>query len=73
MLGTADALPSETTMNKRLLACPSCNRHVRASERACPCCDAALPESFAAAAYGAPAFDAGDAPLNSGATPETDH
>ncbi len=33
----------------RLLACPSCARHVRASERACPFCAASLPEAFAAA------------------------
>jgi len=33
----------------RLLACPSCSRHVRATERACPFCAAALPETFAAA------------------------
>src|SRR5262245_56280946 len=26
--------------------CPSCARHVRANERACPFCDAALPEDF---------------------------
>ena len=28
----------------RLLPCPSCERHVRASEEACPFCAAALPE-----------------------------
>jgi hypothetical protein len=37
-------------MNKsRLLACPSCSRHVRADERACPFCAAVVPASFAAA------------------------
>jgi hypothetical protein len=30
----------------RLLACPSCSRHVRISEIACPFCEARLPESF---------------------------
>jgi hypothetical protein len=35
--------------NARLLACPSCSRHVRATERACPFCSEALPETFAAA------------------------
>lgn len=37
-------------MNRvRLLACPSCVRHVRATERTCPFCAASLPETFAAA------------------------
>jgi hypothetical protein len=37
-------------MNRaRLLACPSCARHVRATERACPFCATSLPETFAAA------------------------
>jgi hypothetical protein len=37
-------------MNKaRLLACPSCARHVRVTESACPFCAASLPEAFAAA------------------------
>jgi hypothetical protein len=37
-------------MNKaRLLACPSCARHVRATEPACPFCAALLPDTFAAA------------------------
>jgi hypothetical protein len=37
-------------MNKaRLLACPSCARHVRATESACPFCAASLPATFAAA------------------------
>jgi hypothetical protein len=31
----------------RLLACPSCGRHVRLSELACPFCEAPLPLSFA--------------------------
>jgi hypothetical protein len=35
-------------MNKaRLLACPSCARHVRATELACPFCAASMPETFA--------------------------
>ena len=34
-------------MNKaRLLACPSCLRHVRVTENACPFCAAAIPVSF---------------------------
>ena len=32
---------------KRLLACPSCGRHVRIAELACPFCEAPLPLSFA--------------------------
>jgi hypothetical protein len=37
------------TMNKpRLLACPSCSRHVRMTEQACPFCASSLPETFAA-------------------------
>jgi hypothetical protein len=35
-------------MNKaRLIACPSCSRHVRTSESACPFCKGELPASFA--------------------------
>jgi hypothetical protein len=34
-------------MNKaRLLACPSCSRHVRATESACPFCAGSIPASF---------------------------
>jgi hypothetical protein len=33
-----------------LVPCPSCDRHVRATERACPFCSAALPEAALAAA-----------------------
>jgi hypothetical protein len=34
-------------MNKiRLFACPACSRHVRASERDCPFCAAAIPRSW---------------------------
>src|SRR4051794_6550185 len=31
----------------RLLPCPSCARHVRASEETCPFCDSGLPASLA--------------------------
>jgi hypothetical protein len=34
-------------MNDRLLPCPSCARHVRVSEDACPFCATALPERSA--------------------------
>jgi hypothetical protein len=38
------------SMNKaRLLACPSCSRHVRSSERACPFCQGEIPAAFATA------------------------
>lgn len=33
-----------------LVPCPSCGRHVRAAESACPFCDAALPSGLAARA-----------------------
>ena len=33
-------------MTARLLACPSCDRHVRVGERACPFCGLVLPGSF---------------------------
>ncbi len=33
----------------QLSACPSCQRHIRVSETACPFCDAALDEVFHAA------------------------
>ena len=32
---------------KSLVPCPSCQRHVRASEHACPFCQAALPAALA--------------------------
>lgn len=41
-------------MSIQLLPCPSCSRHVRASERACPFCAAAL-DTAAASARLAPA------------------
>ncbi len=37
-------------MNDRLLPCPSCTRHVRASEEACPFCAAVLPQALPASA-----------------------
>ena len=36
-------------MSAHLVACPSCARHVRVSEQACPFCRTSLPASFAAA------------------------
>jgi hypothetical protein len=36
-------------MTARLLACPSCARHIRASERECPFCGVSCPDSFASA------------------------
>lgn len=41
-------------MNDRLLPCPSCARHVRASDTACPFCASALPEAPAMAATQSP-------------------
>src|SRR5580658_2561143 len=38
----------------RLLACPSCARHVRVSESACPFCATSLPASFGAGAAAKP-------------------
>jgi hypothetical protein len=35
---------------RKLHPCPSCARHIRAGETACPFCDAALPETFGASA-----------------------
>ncbi|HEY2512996.1 MAG TPA: hypothetical protein VGI39_19145 [Polyangiaceae bacterium] len=35
-------------MTLHLLACPNCSRHVRATELACPFCDAALSDAFRA-------------------------
>jgi hypothetical protein len=35
-------------MKPHLRSCPSCARHVRISERACPFCSALLPDSFRA-------------------------
>jgi hypothetical protein len=37
-------------MYQPLVPCPSCKRHVRAAEAACPFCSSALPEDLAAGA-----------------------
>ena len=34
-------------MSARLLACPSCSRHIRLTEERCPFCGVACPDSFA--------------------------
>lgn len=37
-------------MYQPLVPCPSCKRHIRAAEAACPFCSSALPEDLAASA-----------------------
>ncbi len=39
--------PARPLVRARLLACPSCARHLRATERTCRFCGAPLPETFA--------------------------
>jgi hypothetical protein len=41
-------------MPARLLACPSCARHVRADEEHCPFCHGALPDDFGAGSLPVP-------------------
>lgn len=41
-------------MTSPLVPCPACERHVRASERVCPFCDAALPLGLASRAIPSP-------------------
>jgi len=43
------------TMSRRLHPCPSCARHLRAGESACPFCEAPLPAGFGASTSPAPA------------------